>query len=157
MDFQTNVGAGREANDFVLTQKDRFIDEIAPQGGSCSAKYVCKKLVVSRVSNALKITFDASRDESCDLELYYRLEKPNSATSIDNELWVKAPFNVDVDGVLQNKTPDPDPSGTVYSSYESTIEGLLGFVGVQCKIVMKGGNAAKCPKIKNFRMIVLDE
>ena len=154
---KTNAGSGREANDFTLTQKNRYVSEIAPSGGSHSAKYVCKKLVVSRVSNALKVTFDATRDQSCDLELYYRLERPNSTVSIDDEVWTKAQFNIDVDGVLQASTPGPDSSGTVFSSYESTIEGLLGFVGVQVKVVMRGGNAAKPPQIKNFRMIVLDE
>jgi hypothetical protein len=154
---KTDTGSGRESNDFTLTQKNRYINEIAPSGGSHSAKYVCKKLVVSRVSNAVKITFDASRDQTCELDLYYRTEKPNSTVSIDDEMWTKAPFNIDVDGVLQNSTPGPDASGTVFSSYEATVEGLLGFVGAQAKIVMRGGNAAKPPQIKNFRMIVLDE
>jgi len=114
-------------------------------------------LVVDRVSNALRIGFDASRDETCVIDLYYRTEKPNSPKSIKEELWIKAPYNVDVRGVLTEKTPQPDDSPVSYSAYESTINDLVGFTAVQVKIVMRGGNAAKPPKIKNFRLIVLDE
>ena len=155
--YRTTLPKGLETNNFALIQKDRYIDEIAPEYGSATCKYICKKLVVDRVSNALRIGFDASRDETCGIDLYYRTEKPNSPKSIKEELWIKAPYNVDVRGVLTEKTPQPDDSPVSYSAYESTINDLVGFTAVQVKIVMRGGNAAKPPKIKNFRLIVLDE
>jgi hypothetical protein len=157
-DHETTQGAGSEGSTtLTILQKDRFVDEIAPVGGSVSAKYVCKKLVVSRPSNALRIQFDASRDSSCTIELYYKIEQPNSTRSFRQIPWTKAEFNIDVDGTLKAKTPDPDSNSSTYSEYQSTINDLPEFTGVQAKIVMRGGNAGRCPKIKNFRMIVLDE
>ena len=144
-----------DAEGVTITQLDRFVDEIAYEGGSCASKYVCKKLNLDRPSNALKITFDGVRDEYSELELYYRTEQPNDKLSIYDKNWTKATYNIDVNGVLTPKTPEP--SDAVYRSYETTIEGLQGFNGVQAKVVMRGGNPAKPPKIKNFRLIALDE
>jgi len=144
-------------NNYTIVQKDRFVDEIAPSGGSCSAKYVCKKLVVSRPSNSLKVLFDANRHSSCELELYYKLEPVNSDKNIDDINWVKADFNLDVNGTLQDITPNANEFEGEYSAYEVTLNGLPSFVGAQTKIVMRGGNPARVPKVKNFRMIILDE
>jgi hypothetical protein len=143
------------ANNITMTQLDRFVDEIAYEGGSCASKYVCKKLNLDRPSNALKFSFDAIRDEYSEIELYYRTEKPEDATAIGDKNWTKVAYNLDINGVLTPKTPEP--SDAVYRAYEATIEGLQEFTGVQAKIVMRGGNPAKPPKIKNFRLIALDE
>lgn len=143
------------ANNITLTQLDRFVDEIAYEGGSCASKYVCKKLNLDRPSNALKFSFDAIRDEYSEIELYYRTEKPEDAVAIGDKNWEKVTYNLDINGVITPKTPEP--SDAVYRAYEATIEGLQEFTGVQAKIVMRGGNPAKPPKIKNFRLIALDE
>ena len=158
LDHRNLTSAGLESvTDYVIVQKDRFVDEIAPSGGSCSAKYVCKKLVVNRPSNSLKVMFDANRHSSCELELYYKLEPVNSTKSIDEINWVKADFNLDVNGTLQNITPNANEYEHSYSAYEATLNSLPSFTGAQVKIVMKGGNPARSPKVKNFRMIILDE
>jgi hypothetical protein len=144
-----------DAAKVTMTQLDRFVDEIAYEGGSCASKYVCKKLNLDRPSNALKLTFDAVRDQYSEIDLYYRIEQPNDNVSIFDKNWTKATYNIDMNGVLTPKTPEP--SDALYRAYEATIEGLQEFSGVQAKIVMRGGNPAKPPKIKNFRLIALDE
>lgn len=141
----------------LINQKERFIDEIAPEGGSCSAKYTSKKLVVNRPSNALKIMFDGSRHRSCEFELYYKLESANGTKSLNKINWVRADFNLDVNGILTTITPEPNDSPRQFSAYECTLNNLPTFVGAQAKIVMRGGNPARTPKIMNFRMIILDE
>lgn len=155
--YSTSVVASLESNNFTITQKDRFIDEIAPQGGSCSAKYTCKKLTLPRPSNALRIMFDAYRDESCTLDLYYKLEPVNADKSTNNILWQKATYNLDVNGVLTDITPKANRNIFEMSAYECTLSNLPTFIGVQAKIVMRGGNPARSPLIKNFRLIALDE
>jgi hypothetical protein len=139
----------------TISQLDRYIDEIGYKGNSGGTRYICKKLGLDRASNALKMSFDGLRDEYSEFELYYRTELPNDSISIEDKPWKKAPFNIDVEGVLTPKTPEPNDS--LYKSYESVIEGLQSFKGVQAKVVMRGGNSAKPPKIKNFRLIALDE
>lgn len=150
-DGTTSAGAAK----VTITQLDRFVDEIAYEGGSCASKYVCKKLNLDRPSNALKLTFDAVRDQYSEIDLYYRTEQPNDTVSIFDKNWTKATYNIDMNGVLTPKTPEP--SDAVYKAYEATVEGLQEFTGAQTKIVMRGGNPAKPPKIKNFRLIALDE
>jgi hypothetical protein len=144
-----------DAAKVTMTQLDRFVDEIAYEGGSCASKYVCKKLNLDRPSNALKLTFDAVRDQYSEIDLYYRTEQPNDTVSIFDKNWTKATYNIDMNGVLTPKAPEP--SDAVYKAYEATVEGLQEFTGAQTKIVMRGGNPAKPPKIKNFRLIALDE
>lgn len=155
--YKCTEPAGMETNAVFINQKDRFIDEIAPAGGSCSAKYVSKKLTVTRPSNSLKIMFDGSRHESCEFELYYKLEPVNSTKDIDDINWVRGEFNLDVEGVLTPMTPEPNDSTLKFSAYECTLNNLPSFVGAQVKVVMRGGNPARTPKLMNFRMIILDE
>lgn len=142
-------------NTVTITQLDRYIDEIGYKGNSGGTRYICKKLNLDRASTALKISFDGLRDEYSHFDLYYRTELPNDSIAIDDRPWKKATFNIEVDGVLTPKTPEANDS--LYRSYECTIDALQSFKGVQAKVVMRGGNSAKPPKIKNFRLIALDE
>lgn len=149
--------AAMETNNVTFIQKDRFVDEIAPEGGSCSSKYVSKKLALPRSSNALKIMFDARRDPSCEIVVYYKLEPVNSEKRIDRINWTQAEFNLEINGIIQPATPDANSADNVFSSYESTLVALPGFIAAQVKIVMRGGNPARSTLIKNLRLIGLDE
>ena len=142
-------------NNAIFIQLNRFIDEISPIGGSCAAKYITKILMLDKPCNALKILFDAIRDSSCNIDLYYRTKLSNSDININDISWIKADFNTEINGKLQENIPNPDNNS--FKSYESTINNIPTFFGVQVKIVMKGGNPAKSPVIKNFKMIALDE
>ena len=141
----------------TIIQKDRFIDEIAPMGGSVASKYVSKKLSIPRPSNSLKIQFDAHRDESIILELYYKIEPSNSSVDIDSINWIKQEFNLEIDGTLQNITPKPNDGEQYYSTYQADILNLTPFVGAVAKIVMRGGNPGRVPLIKNFTLVALDD
>jgi len=157
VDYRTLTAATIETNAITITQKDRYIDEIAPSGGSCAAKYVSKKLVVPRESNSLKVMFDAHRHNSCQLELYYKLEPVNSDKHIDKLNWIKGEFNLDINSVLQPAIPDANDGLNEFNTYEATLNDLPGYVGAQVKVVMRGGNPARPPLIRNFRLIGLDE
>lgn len=139
----------------TLYQWDRFIDELAYEGGSASSRYICKKLNLDRPATSLKISFDAIRDEYSFIDLYYRTESPNETVTAYDKNWTKATYNIEVDGILTIKAPEPSESE--FRAYETSIQGLTEFTGVQAKIVLRGGNPAKPPKIKNFRLIALDE
>lgn len=149
--------AGVTSRQVTITQKDRFVDEIAPSGGSCQSKYLSKKLAVQRPSNALRVMFEGSRDETCNIELYYKLDLVNSPIPFDEVNWIKSPFNVDDNGKYVEITPEPNLSNVFFSEYESTLGDLPAFIGAQVKIVMRGGNPARSIRIKNLRLIVLDD
>lgn len=155
VDHLNNTAKTTYTGTVTLVQKDRFIDETAYSGGSTGSKYICRKLSLDRPANTLKISFDAIRDEYSQIDLYYRTEGPNDVVGIDDKNWKKAVYNIDVDGVLTVKAPEP--SDSEYREYSSTIERLTDFTATQAKVVFRGGNPAKPPKIKNFRLIALSE
>ena len=100
--------------------------------------------------------FDASRDPSCQLEVYYRLQDAQDDNIRDNN-WTYAEFNLDANGSVTPSAPEPNDSRLEFSSYEVNLIEQPAFVACQIKIVMRGGNPAKSPLIKNFRMIALDD
>lgn len=151
--FNTAPASG--GTDVTITQLDRYVDEVGYEGNSCATRYITKALNLDNPSNALKLSFDAIRNEYSFVDLYYRIELTNDSEDISQKSWTKAEYNILVDGVLTPKAPEP--SDTVYRAYESTINSLPQFVKCQVKVVMRGGNPAKPPKIKNVRIIALDE
>jgi hypothetical protein len=157
VDYKLAIASSIETNSVTIVQKDRFVDEIAPGTGSCASKYVSKKIVVTRPSNALKIMFEGSRDETCNIDLYYKLELVNATTSFESVNWIKAPYNTESNGIYIEATPGPNLSNLDFTEYESTIGDLPAFTGAQVKLVMRGGNPARSIRIKNLRILVLDE
>lgn len=151
--YNTNATTVSNVQYAKLIQRDRFIDEIAPHGGSAAAKYVCKPLQLDNQCEALKITFDGQRDSNSSFDLYYKIKPANSQEKMSDINWVKATFNLEQNGVLVNTTP-PAEDG-VFKTYEASINGLVPFDMCQAKIVMLGGNPARPPKIKNFTLIAL--
>lgn len=156
--FSSGFDSGTSTTSLTVTQKDRYVDEISPISGSVGSKYVSKRLSVTRPSNALKVLFDASRHATCQLELYYKIDSSASTQSWDDINWKKADFNIDLGGGnFVNSIPAYNESTLSYSEYQATINNLPAFNSAQVKIVMRGGNPARSPRIKNFRMIILDE
>lgn len=148
---------GSDAANITITLKDKFIDEISPLGGSCASKYVTKSLVLSRQSTALKVMFDAHRPDTSKIELYYKIQPIDDTTPIDDNSYVYAPFNLDINGILTEITPKANDDDMQISAYESTINGLTPFQSVAIKLVMRGTNSARVPRIKNLKVIAIDE
>ena len=160
-DYRPTHAAGLDTStSMALTQKDHFIDEISPIGGSCSAKYIAQPIILASPANSLKVLFDANRDVTNEIDVYYKLVPPNSnAASITNSNWTLAQYNLDPDGSgnLQDFTPSPNANYSDFSSYEVNVLNLPSFIGAQIKIVLRGGNPATPPRIKNFQLITLEE
>lgn len=157
LDARPLTAAGFEFGAVTITQKDRYIDEIAPSGGSCSSKYVSKKLVVQNISNALKVVVDVNRDSSNQVDLYYKLDLAEDPRNLDDVNWTLAEWNLDIGGQIVPATPLPNDGPDDFSSYECTLSDLPGFLGAQIKIVFRGGNPARVPRIKNLTVLALDE
>lgn len=158
VDYRPTQAAGFETSTtFKLMQKDRYIDEIAPNSGSVAAKYLSKVLTLANASNALKIMFDAYRHSSNTIDLYYRIKNIEDPTDITNTNWTLTEFNLDKNGELVTTIPSPNDSVDELSAYEANIQGLPSFSAVQIKIVMRGGNPARIPRIKKLVVIALEE
>lgn len=148
---------GTEAANFSLIQKSNFISEIAPVGGSCSFKYMTRRITLARQSTALHVSFDAYRHESCDLEVYYKVLRVDDTTPFDDLNWVQAEFNLQVNADLVKAYPAANDFDDEMSAYEATINNIPPFLTYAIKIVARGGNSAKSPVIKNLKAIALDE
>lgn len=127
-----------------LHQLDRFTDERSPYNGSCLSKYVCKEMVLANSADQLNISFDGYRDSTGDFELYYRTLPAGSTNTIDTTNWTLAYFD---------SYPSSNGSTNETSAYTSKITDIPDFTSCQVKVVMKGGNNARPPYIKNFKMI----
>jgi hypothetical protein len=157
IDYRSTAAAGICGNEVSIVQKDRYIDEIAPSGGSCSAKYVSKALSLAQPANTLKVMFDCNRHESNQVDLYYKLSLVDDTTRLDDTNWSLAEYNLEENGGLQPATPLPNDDPEEFSGYEANLLDLPAFNAAQIKIVMRGGNPARVPRIKNLRVIALDE
>jgi hypothetical protein len=157
IDYRPKTAAGISSENVTIIQKDRYIDEIAPSGGSCSAKYVSKTLLLAQSANSLKVMFDCNRHESNQVDLYYKLSLVDDKARLDDTNWTLAEFNLEQNGQLVPTTPLPNDDPDEFSAYEANLIDLPQFNGVQIKIVMRGGNPARVPRIKNLRIIALDE
>lgn len=137
--------ADKDTSDSVtLTLLDRFVDEIGK--GSARAKYVHKRMVLAQPATGLHITFAAYRDQSATIDVYYKVSKIDDATIFDDIAWVKATPKV-------NYTPSV--SETSFKDYEYTINDLDDFTVCNVKIVMRGTNSAKPPRVKDLRIVAL--
>jgi hypothetical protein len=157
LDTTFSGSSSLDANAVTITQKDNFVDEIAPQGGSAAFKYVTKQLTLARQSTALKISFDANRHVSNEIEVYYKVARTDSQVSVDDVNWTKAEFNLEQGGDLVAAYPAPNALDDQVSEYSATVNNLPPFTGVVVKLVGKGGNSAKPPRISNLKVIALDE
>jgi len=157
VDHRPKQAKGFQNSSFTLVQKDRYIDEIAPNSGSVSAKYLSKVLTLANASNALKVMFDAYRHSSNTIDLYYRVKEIDDPTDITNTNWTLAEFNLDKNGELVTTIPSPNDDMEEFSAYEANIQGLPSFSAVQIKIVMRGGNPARIPRVKKLVVIALEE
>lgn len=157
VDHRITDAAGIDPANVTIMQKDRYVDEIAPYGGSCASKYVSRKLVLSQPANSLKILFDANRDETCTIDVYYKLDLLDEPTNLDDINWILAEYNIDNGGELIPVVPEPNSDPSEFTAYECNLLDLPLFDGVQIKVVMRGGNPAKPPRIKNMKIIALEE
>lgn len=157
--FDTTFGGddGTDTNSITIVQKERFIDEIAPLGGSAEFKYLTRQLTLARQSTALHISFDANRPESHDLDVYYRILRADSKERLEDVNWTKAEFNIESGGALAPAYPNPNSFDAEKTEYTARIESLPPFTGVAVKIVGRGGNSAIPPRISNLKVIALDE
>ena len=157
--FDTTFGGGDSTDSGIVSikQKDNFVDEIAPQGGSCAFKYITKQLTLARQSTALKISFDANRQISSDIEVYYKIARTDSKVPFEDLNWVKAEFNLQQGTSLVPTYPKESVLDSEFTEYSAIINGLPPFLGCAIKLVGRGGNSSKPPRISNLKAIALDE
>jgi hypothetical protein len=129
----------------TLTQRERFVDEIAPFESSTYSKYVTKRVNLANASNFLRVRFAGNIPAEADVEVYYKTAILGSNSSFESVPYTL--LNPDAPII-----PASNESNRFFDiSYSSG--DISAFDAVQLKIVMKSQNSSEIPRIKDLRVI----
>ena len=127
-----------------------FVEDTAKTGGSSSAKYVTKPVVLANTSTALDIRISAHVPSTSEIEMYFRTTAADDARNMQELVWT--PFNTD--GSPDTAVP-PNDDDVTFREHQFSVSSLPGFTAFQLKIVMKGTVSSYPPRIKDLRGIAL--
>jgi hypothetical protein len=129
----------------TLSQKEFYIDEIAPIGSSSYSKYVTKVIGLANASNFIRVRFAASIPAEANVDVYYKTSAIGSTSSFDTTNW-------------ELMTPD-QPIVNVQNGSERFIDTAFSvqadaaFDAIQVKLVMKSTNSSAIPRVRDLRVI----
>jgi hypothetical protein len=129
----------------TLTQRERFVDEIAPLESSTYSKYVTKKVTLANPSNFLRVRFAANKPADAAIEVYYKTAVVGSTSSFEDVNYTLMTSDETITSASNDSQQFYDVS---YSA-----NNLDSFDAVQLKIVMKSINSSEVPRIKDLRVI----
>ena len=129
----------------TLTQRERFVDEIAPLESSAYSKYVTKRVNLANASNFLRVRFAGNIPAEASVEVYYKTAIVGSTSSFES-----VPYSLmTVDTPIVNSSNSSDQFFDVAYSQNN----MSSFDAVQLKIVLKSQNSSEIPRIKDLRII----
>jgi len=129
----------------TLTQRERFVDEIAPLEGSTYSKYVTKRVNLANASNFLRVRFAGNIPAEASVEVYYKTAVVGSNSSFES-----VPYTLmDVDTPIVNASNASDQFIDIAYSEDN----MSAFDAVQLKLVLKSQNSSEIPRIKDLRII----
>lgn len=129
----------------TLTQRERFVDEIAPLEGSTYSKYVTKKVNLANASNFLRVRFAGNIPAEANVEVYYKTAVVGSNSSFES-----VPYRLmTVDAPIINASNGTDQFYDIAYSQDN----MQAFDAVQLKLVLKSSNSSEIPRIKDLRVI----
>lgn len=129
----------------TLTQRERFVDEIAPLESSTNSKYVTKKVNLANPSNFLRVRFAINLPLEAAVEVYFKTAVVGSNASFES-----VPYTLlTPDATIVNFSNGTDRF--IDATYSRN--NMEAFDAVQLKIVMKSINTSEIPRIKDLRII----
>jgi hypothetical protein len=129
----------------TLTQRERFVDEIAPLESSTYSKYVTKKVNLANASNFLRVRFAGNIPAEASVEVYYKTAVLGSNSSFES-----VPYSLmTVDAPIVNVSNETDRFFDIAYSQNN----MESFDALQLKLVLKSSNSSEIPRIKDLRVI----
>jgi hypothetical protein len=129
----------------TLTQRERFVDEIAPLESSTYSKYVTKKVNLANASNFLRVRFAGNIPAEANVEVYYKTAVVGSNSSFES-----VPYRLmTVDAPIVTASNSTDQFLDIAYSQNN----MESFDAVQLKLVLKSSNSSEIPRIKDLRII----
>lgn len=127
-----------------MTYKPMFVAEQATTGSSSKSKYVTRKIELANPASALLVRFTVSKPTNTNIEVYYKTQNGNEASSFDTKEYTY----LDIGTVK-------DTVDGQFIDIEKFIEDLTPFNAFTIKIVFKSSSIAYYPKVKDLRIIAL--
>lgn len=129
----------------TLNQREMFVSEISPTGGSAYSAYVTKKVNLANPSSFLRVMFSVNLPKEATIEVYYKANPAGAATGFE-----RLNHNLMTpDSVI----PNYDNSTNKFVDVSYSLSGMASYDGVLIKIVMKSINSSAIPRIKDLRVI----
>lgn len=129
----------------TLTQRERFVDEIAPIESSAYSSYVTKKVKFTLGSKYLRVQFAANIPKEASVEVYYKNNKVGTTDTFDTINYTL----MSPDSTIVNY----DNSTNKFVDISYSLTDLPTFDATTVKIVMKSTNTSAVPIIKDLRVI----
>jgi hypothetical protein len=133
----------------TLTQRERFVDEIAPLESSTYSKYVTKKVNLVNADDLpptfLRVYFAGNIPSEASIEVYYKTSVIGSNSSFENVPYI----------LMTPDAPIVNASNSTEQFYDITYskKDMEAFDAVQLKLVLKSTNSSEVPRIKDLRII----
>ena len=125
------------------TTSDEFMDSTSV------AKYISSSINLTNPANAISVEFDGNVSGGNRFEVYYRTDGNASFSKVDF-------YSYAGQVVFGGRFPSGGTSG--YESFSFRKTGIFDtFESVQVKIVLKGSDTKRPPKIKNLKIYALDD
>ena len=130
----------------TIVMKDNFISEIAPANGSSASKYLTRVINLQTSSTYAKIMFGANIPSvtGSDVQVWYKLLPTGTNGDISQ-------YNFTLASPVSQLVKTSDQNAFTDVQYE--LPDLPAFDAIVVKIVIKSGNSAQVPRVKDLRVI----
>ena len=127
-----------------------YIPPTDPDGDSNESVYVTRKAQLTNPANSIKCYLDASKFQSSEIQVMYKILRSDDASDFDEIGWQY--FNTD-------GSPDTPVNNSVniddFIERQYTADDIGEFISFAIKIRMQGSNSSEVPRCKDLRAIAL--
>ena len=125
-------------------------EETTNTGGSASAKYMTRPVILTNDATALDIRVSANVRSTSTVKLYYRVTSAEDARKLGDVAW--RGFN---DDGTSDAAVDPAKDDFTFKELKFSASDLPEFTAFQLKVVLTGTNSSYPPILRDMRGIAL--
>ena len=160
LDYSTSptVAVGGAGSGASIT----YNGEDSASGGNHEARYITRRVTLADGFDAGDLVgfCDAFVPGECDVEMFYKVLAHDDPYTFERRQWKKMTPQITQVGPTENRFVEmkfTTPSSTAaYVCPDTSVE-YLRFQTFAIKIVMRSTNTTKVPRVRNLRVIALDE
>ena len=137
-----------------------FVAETSSTGGSASAKYITKEILLDNPATALDVRISANNYPTSSIKMLFKIRHIDDSRPFDEIPYVFFNTTGVADDTIvysesRSQTPYSPDYNTSYNEQKFTVEGLGEFTSFAIKMVMTGSNPSYPPRVTDLRAIAL--